>query len=144
VESQVDPSDVTSIASGSSEIQATERQPFRWRGVNPFYVLLLIVGTLFVITCFAYAVMTVHQMDVTRVAASRQSSLIRVMEQHGLTFIVSELIVLAICTVAAIGTDEFWTKMGEAKASQADANVIDPSDSGDATAETAETRFKTE
>ncbi len=109
------------------------RSASRWNGTNPFYVLLVLVGALFVVTCFAYTVMAVNQRDVEHMMASRQSSLIRLMEQHGLNFLIAELIVLAICTFAAIGTDEFWTKIGEAR-ERANAGDSSSADAGDSAA----------
>lgn len=90
--------------------------------VNPFYVVLLGVGTLFVITCFGYFVMTLNQMDVSQIAASRENSFIRLMEKHGLTLLIVELVVLAICTFAAIGTDDYWTNSVD-KRERFDANL---------------------
>ena len=76
------------------------------RHTNPFYVLVVIVGILFTLTASTYGVMTVKQ---TR-PSSRQmpSPLIMLMQRHGLTIMIVELSVLAIATVAAIGTDQYW------------------------------------
>lgn len=98
--------------------QTDQTEVSRWKGVNPFYVLLMFVGAVFVVTCFAYCVMAVNQTDIENIAASRRSSLIRLMEQHGLSFLIAELIVLAICTFAAIGTDEFWSKIGDSQSNR--------------------------
>jgi hypothetical protein len=103
----VAPNRVEKSSSGSSESTTPSRKRER---INPFYVVLLGVGTLFVITCFGFFVMTLNQIDPAQIAASRQSSFIVLMEEHGLNLLIVELVVLAICTFAAIGTDEYWSK----------------------------------
>jgi hypothetical protein len=93
------------------------------RFTNPFYVLTLVVGTAFLITCFAYSVMTVNEMDPYGAPAesiSRNSNLIRFLKVYGLHLLVTELVLLAICTFAAIGTDDFWHKRAERSQKQSE------------------------
>lgn len=76
---------------------------------NPFYVLLMVTGVIFTITMCAYMVMTLqlgHQGGRNEPA---QGSLVDILQNHGLTMIIVEIVVLAVCTVAAIATDEYWT-----------------------------------
>ena len=78
--------------------------------VNPFYVALVPAGILFAVTACAYGVMTVQGLDPHRTV---ENGLIGLMNRHGLLTLVIELAVLAILTVAAIGTDDFWTRRVE-------------------------------
>jgi hypothetical protein len=79
--------------------------------VNPFYVALAPAGILFAITACAYGVTMARSLDPHH--AAEQGS-IRLVEQHGMVIVALELAVLAILTVAAIGTDDFWTRRFEA------------------------------
>lgn len=78
---------------------------------NPFYTLLLIAGLLFMITACAYAVMTVRGMEVSETvdtpAAQRFAQLV---DEHGFTALMVELAVLAVATVGAIATDDYWAR----------------------------------
>ena len=89
---------------------------------NPFYVMLLIVGTVFAITACAYGVMTVQLMQLGQMPPTgfgelgapmafptSGNSLIEFLDAHGFQLMMWELGLLAVATVAAIGTDEFWT-----------------------------------
>ncbi|MCA9184844.1 MAG: hypothetical protein R3E01_28000 [Pirellulaceae bacterium] len=79
---------------------------------NPFYVILVIAGVIFCITACAYGTMTLlflHPESAEQADASRKSFL-SLVDQHGLTAMVVELIVLALATVAAIATDDYWQR----------------------------------
>jgi hypothetical protein len=78
----------------------------RPKPTNPFYLALLPAGILFAITACAYGVMTVRGLDPHR---AEEGGLIGLMDRHGLIIMVSELCVLAILMIAAIGTDDFWS-----------------------------------
>jgi hypothetical protein len=80
--------------------------------VNPFYRALLAVGVVFAISACAYGVMTVRGLD-PRLAD--EQGLMGLMNQHGLTILVVELVLLGILTVAAIGSDDFWRRRAEAR-----------------------------
>jgi hypothetical protein len=88
---------------------------------NPFYLLLVVVGVLFVITASAYFVMAARMVDPSD-AALQSSSLVSLMDQHGLTLLVVELVLLTIATFAAIGTDEFWARRAERRDSRTTAD----------------------
>jgi len=93
---------------------------------NPFYVLLLIVGTVFAITAFAYGVMTLRLGQGGPVAATTQgAALIEFLARHGTGLLIGELIVLAVLTVGAIGTDEYWSRRTDQK-SQSDQSSRSP------------------
>jgi len=91
---------------------------------NPFYVLLVAAGALFAITACGYGVMALKQMREDPFAAAlarpaageanpgdavQSASFVDFFDRHGVRLMVGELVVLGIATLAAIGTDRFWT-----------------------------------
>jgi hypothetical protein len=74
---------------------------------NPFYVAALPAGVLFAITACAFVVMTMQSADPQREQAA---GLIRLMARHGMLIMLVELVVLGVLTIAAIATDDFWTR----------------------------------
>lgn len=82
------------------------------RAINPFYVLLVIVGVAFLITACAYGVMTIKQMRVEGSDADNGSSasFVQFVDEHGFALLMWEIALLALATVAAIATDEFWSR----------------------------------
>jgi hypothetical protein len=80
------------------------------KAINPFYTLLVVVGVVFAITACAYGVMTVRGLDPHRVG---EGGLVSLMDRHGMTIMIVEIALLAVLTVAAIGTDEFWTRRAQ-------------------------------
>jgi hypothetical protein len=80
--------------------------------VNPFYAALVVVGVAFAITTCAYTVMSFRELDPL---APEEGGLISLMKNHGLLILVVELGLLGILTVAAIGSDDYWTKRAEEK-----------------------------
>jgi len=78
---------------------------------NPFYVALLPVGALFALTACAFVVM---MMQTGSPEPVQSTSLIRVMERHGVVILGLELAVLTVFTIAAITTDDFWVRRFEA------------------------------
>ena len=85
-------------------------------GTNPFYVLLVVVGILFVINVFAFYLMTYQVSQPSLGAAelngsefNRDHPLWTFLDAHGETMLWYELAALAVLTFAAIGTDEYWS-----------------------------------
>ena len=81
--------------------------------VNPFYVLLVLVGVAFVVTASAYFVMCLKQLHTTSLYAMNDAAdqaFVRVMDQYGVKVMLIELAVLGVATFGAIGTDRFWEK----------------------------------
>ena len=71
----------------------------------------MLVGVVFCVTACAYGVMTVKGLrpDVaTAAAAMSEQSLLVWLDKNGFKTMMIELAVLAVVTVAAISTDEFW------------------------------------
>ncbi|WP_254508702.1 hypothetical protein [Anatilimnocola floriformis] len=77
---------------------------------NPFFAFLVIVGLVFAFTACAYTVMSFQNLDPHTVDQPGMSQL---MKQHGLMILAVELGLLTVLTIAAIGTDDFWTKRAE-------------------------------
>jgi len=88
---------------------------------NPFYVALLPVGAIFSLTACAFVVM---MMQTRSPRPAEPSTLIGVMEQHGIAIMTLELALLAIFTVAAITTDDFWVRRFEAAAHETKAEEL--------------------
>lgn len=80
------------------------------KAINPFYVLLIILGIIFAITTCAYGVMTVKMSTAAGISANSGGGLLPLLSQHGLTILLVELVLLAVATFAAIGTDDYWQK----------------------------------
>ena len=80
--------------------------------VNPFYVILALVGIAFFITASAYGVMTVKQLHGQRPQDERAAGqrLLHILDEHGFAILLGEVAALGLVTFAAIGTDEFWSR----------------------------------
>jgi len=73
---------------------------------NPFSILLGIVGVLFTITAANYAVAVLRGVKQASAAVeARPHPLQSLMDRHGTTILVVELIVLAGATVGAVAVD---------------------------------------
>jgi hypothetical protein len=80
---------------------------------NPFYGLLLIAGVAFAMTAIAFGVMAFRDRDMAAKnpgAAVEDHPLMAWMSDHGETALLSELAALAVFTVGAIATDDFWQR----------------------------------
>jgi hypothetical protein len=78
---------------------------------NPFYVALIPVGVIFALTACSYMVMTYRGLDPH---SANEVGLPGLMNHYGLTIMGVELALLGILTIAAIATDDFWTRRFEA------------------------------
>lgn len=100
--------------------------------VNPFYVLLVIVGIAFTITACAYGVMafkavrsgavvTLHERDAARPSQDGASgeALLEFLDQHGIELMAAELLLLGLATLAAMGTDQYWMRRAARAAADA-------------------------
>lgn len=100
----------------------------RKQRVNPFYIVLVVVGVAFAVTACAYGVMAVKQMHASEwiVTPARQDTsdlgapstnsdrrFVEFMDEHGVSILLAEVGILALATVAAIGTDDWWSKSKE-------------------------------
>lgn len=85
---------------------------------NPFYILLVVAGITFVLTAAAYCVMLVRENRSAVAPLSEASAVHPLMEwmgRHGDTALTVELAVLALGTVGAISTDNFWQRRRAAR-----------------------------
>ena len=80
--------------------------------INPFFTLLVVVGLAFAMTACAYTVMSFQSLDPH---AADQPGVPQLMKQHGLMIMLVELGLLAVLTVAAIATDDYWVRRSEKK-----------------------------
>jgi hypothetical protein len=86
---------------------------------NPFYGLLLAAGILFAVTAFALFVTSVRKNTMAQggsgvSSASVEHPLVTWMSRHGDVALAVELAVLAIGTVGAIATDDYWQRKAAA------------------------------
>lgn len=80
---------------------------------NPFYGLLLVAGIAFAITATAYVVLAYRDRDMAANVASDPAEdhpLMMWMREHGQTALIGELAALAVFTVGAIATDDYWQR----------------------------------
>ena len=87
---------------------------------NPFYIVLLIAGVIFVVTACSYIVMTINARDMSLGGPENPSSqrFVEIVDRYGFAALMIELGVLAGATFAAIATDEYWTRRAEFDARQ--------------------------
>ncbi len=83
--------------------------------VNPFYIILVVTGILFTVTAIGFGIVVVR--DVRQLSPIGDphagSSLLAWLDAHGVLVMTVQLVILALCTVAAIGTDDFWTRRAQ-------------------------------
>lgn len=77
---------------------------------NPFYLLLLPVGVVFVVTAFAYGFMAFQAVNGSpaEIEANRSHPLFTWLRSHGDAAMLIEIAVLGVLTTAAIATDRWW------------------------------------
>ena len=82
------------------------------KSLNPFYILLIPVGLVFVVTAFAYGFMAFQAVNAVRAEAGRHAGhpLFQWLRVYGDMALLVELAVLAVLTVGAIATDRYWDK----------------------------------
>jgi len=78
---------------------------------NPFYVALMVLGVVFVLSATQYVLMTIRLLeDPAGTSLAEGGGLLTLFEQHGLAILSVELGLLSILTVGAITTDDFWQR----------------------------------
>jgi hypothetical protein len=96
---------------------------------NPFYALLLIAGITFALTATAFGVMAFRDARPAADqpnAAAAEHPLMAWMSRHGEAALMAELAFLAVCTVGAIGTDDYWQRRTRKTASGVARHHTDP------------------
>jgi hypothetical protein len=82
---------------------------------NPFYAVLVVAGVIFFVTACAYGVMAFRAVSPrTQVAETAGHPLLRFLDDYGGRLLAAEVVVLALASFAAMGTDDYWTRRGEA------------------------------
>jgi hypothetical protein len=81
---------------------ARSREP-----VNPFYVLVAIVGVVFLVTACAYGVMAFRAISTLPDRPPESHALTSALDRHGVVIMTWELALLAVTTLAAMGLDRF-------------------------------------
>ena len=81
---------------------------------NPFYALLIVVGTLFVVTAFAYGFMAFQSLHASPADIARHQGhpLWSWLRAYGTTVVLTELAVLGVLSFAAMGTEGYWKARG--------------------------------
>jgi len=96
--------------------------------INPFYPMLVVVGTVFCITACAYFLMAMKSLRPdrspqssalgARIEPTKPHPLMAYLERNGTNLLLGELGLLALFSFAAMGTDDYWTRRAEAKAAR--------------------------
>jgi len=86
----------------------------RRKPINPFYTLLLLAGCAFAVTACAFGVMTVGQLYRYREAISEMDRFTALVDQHGTSVMIVELVLLGVGTFGAIAYDQHLDKKASA------------------------------
>ena len=79
------------------------------RFANPFYFLLLVLGTIFCVTATAYGMMAIRDVRGDEGTISESGLwLLNWLDKSGARAMMIQLAALAVCTLAAITTDNYW------------------------------------
>jgi len=84
----------------------------RKKHVNPFYIVLVVAGLVFLLTACAYGVMAVKQLRAPHTLPAQveaDASFVEFMDQHGPKAMLIELAILGVATFAAMSTDRYWS-----------------------------------
>ncbi|MFO0871315.1 MAG: hypothetical protein U0935_20520 [Pirellulales bacterium] len=77
---------------------------------NPVYAVVVAAALLFALTACAYGVLMVRDSHPSAAGTAPESGLLAFLDRHGFRLLLGELAVLAVATVTAMATDDFWTK----------------------------------
>jgi hypothetical protein len=78
---------------------------------NPFYTLLLLAAVLFCITACSYCVMILKRSaEATFQEAGEAGGLVGFLDTYGAYALSALVLTLAVFTVAAMATDDYWTR----------------------------------
>ena len=92
--------------------------------INPFYVLLCLCGTAFVVTATAYGVMMLQRLHPQRTGEVSEAGIrmMSLLDRHGMAILIGELAALAAFSALAVIFDEY----GSGKGSRTPFAVGDP------------------
>jgi hypothetical protein len=77
---------------------------------NPLYALVVAAGLAFTLTACAYGVLMVRSMNRDASSSVASSPLLAFLDRHGFKLLMGELALLGVASVAAMATDDYWTK----------------------------------
>lgn len=79
------------------------------KGINPFYVLLVVFGIAFTLTACGYGVLILRDAQpIEGETSSAGRGLLEYLDRNGDWLMTVELTLLALATVGAIATDRYW------------------------------------
>ncbi len=92
------------------------KKPSKKKRTNPFYVMLIVVGLAFCLTASSFGMLMLRDMrststyayDEEEVSAS-EASFVELVDRYAVQLLTGELVLLAIATFGAIGTDSYWS-----------------------------------
>jgi hypothetical protein len=84
--------------------------------VNPFYVLLVLLGIVFLVTACAYGVMAYRALSPEVARQAKSHPLTEFLDDHGVELLGGELALLAAASFAAMGLDR-WRDLRRPKES---------------------------
>jgi hypothetical protein len=84
--------------------------------VNPFYVLLVLLGIVFLVTACAYGVMAYRAISPNVELQAKPHPLTEFLDEHGVELLGGELALLAAASFAAMGLDR-WRDLRRPKES---------------------------
>ncbi len=93
--------------------------------VNPFYVLVAVVGVVFVVTACAYGTMAYRAIAPAVSAQSRNQGLMGFLNQYGVQSLSVELVVLGVASLGAMWLDQVRSRRESASAGRRTAPPID-------------------
>lgn len=82
--------------------------------VNPFYVLLVLLGIVFLVTACAYGVMAYRALSPVVARQAQPHPLTEFLDEHGVELMGGEIALLAAACFAAMGLDR-WRDMRRIK-----------------------------
>jgi hypothetical protein len=93
--------------------------------VNPFYVLVAVVGVVFVITACAYGTMAYRAIAPAVAAQSRNQGLMGFLDHYGVRSLSVELVVLGVVSLGAMWLDQVRSRRDAASAGRPTATPND-------------------
>jgi len=75
--------------------------------VNPFYILLVLLGIVFLVTACAYGVMAYRAISPALARQADVHPLTEFLDEHGMVLLGVELVLLALASFAAMGLDRW-------------------------------------
>ena len=84
--------------------------------VNPFYVLVAVVGVVFVVTACAYGTMAYRAIAPAVAAQARNQGLMGFLDRYGVQSLSVELVVLGVVSLGAMWLDQVRSRRDSASA----------------------------